>query len=104
MPLTLSYDPDRLGEICRRHHVSRLEVFGSQARGDALPGSDIDVLVSFAEGKTPGWEFVALKEELQELFNLPVDLLTRRMVECDENELFRASVLSAVELIFDDAA
>ena len=41
---------DELTELCRRHHVKRLEVFGSAAVGDFDPDtSDIDFLVEFDE-------------------------------------------------------
>ncbi|MGH9159920.1 MAG: nucleotidyltransferase family protein [Vicinamibacteraceae bacterium] len=43
-----------LEQLCRRHRVARLELFGSAARGDELsPGSDIDFLVEF-EPLPPG--------------------------------------------------
>jgi predicted nucleotidyltransferase len=42
-----------IAEICRRHQVRELSVFGSAARGDMRPDSDIDLLVDFLPGAHP---------------------------------------------------
>lgn len=55
--------------------VARLGVFGSVARDEAGPDSDIDVLVDFHT--TPNlWDFVGLKRRLEEILGAKVDLLT----------------------------
>lgn len=55
--------------------VRRLGVYGSVARGEASPDSDVDVLVEFDH--TPDLlEFVALRERLAEMLGCPVDLAT----------------------------
>jgi predicted nucleotidyltransferase len=41
----------RLREISRKHGVRRLRVFGSFARGDAGPGSDLDLLIALEPGR-----------------------------------------------------
>jgi len=43
-----------IAEFCQRHGVRRLSVFGSILRDDFGPESDIDVLVEFLPGRTPG--------------------------------------------------
>ena len=43
-----------IAEFCRRHHVRSFALFGSILRDDFGPESDIDVLVEFEPGKTPG--------------------------------------------------
>ncbi len=43
-------DDRRLREICARYRVARLDVFGSTARGDDRPDSDIDVLYELEPG------------------------------------------------------
>jgi predicted nucleotidyltransferase len=73
----LEVDGTALGELCRRHGVRRLSVFGSRARGDAGPGSDVDVLVEFEKGRLVGLRFISLQDELTELFGRRVDLCTR---------------------------
>jgi predicted nucleotidyltransferase len=67
---------DGLAAFCRRHHIRRLALFGSVLRDDFGPDSDIDVLVEFEPGHTPGWEIVALEDELGLLLGRSVDLRT----------------------------
>lgn len=94
---------ERIAAFCRRHHVRRLSLFGSALRGDFGPDSDVDVLVDFEEGQTPGLAFFTLHDELAEIFQRPVDLLTRRSVETSPNHIFREEALSRVETIYEAA-
>ncbi|MBM3286358.1 MAG: nucleotidyltransferase family protein [Candidatus Eisenbacteria bacterium] len=97
----LCFDHDRLNELCRRYHVARLEVFGSFARGDARPESDVDVLVTLEPGVGIGLEFVALKQELEGLFGRRVDLLTRASVERSANKYFRRFALQQIRPLYE---
>lgn len=72
---TLIPPKDLIADFCRRHHIRRLSVFGSILRDDFRPDSDVDVLVEFQPGHTPGWEVVDLEEELGRLFGRRVDLV-----------------------------
>ena len=67
---------DALVELCRRYHVSRLEVFGSAAERDA-GARDIDFLVEFqaTEEMGPADQYFGLLAELEALFDRPVDLV-----------------------------
>ncbi len=67
---------ERLAEICRRHQVRRLALFGSALRDDFGPASDVDLLVEFLPGRTPGLAFFTLQAELSQAFGRPVDLNT----------------------------
>jgi len=100
MPLGLTIDQERLADICRRYHVDKLELFGSRARGEAGPESDVDLLVTFAPGHTPGLAFVTLAEELESCFGRDVDLLVREDAELDRNPVRRQSVFESVELMY----
>jgi hypothetical protein len=65
--------------VCRRHHIRWLAVFGSHARGDARPESDVDVVVDFEPGMTPGLGIVRVAEALRSVFGgRRVDLVTHR--------------------------
>lgn len=71
-------DRDALADVCRRHHVVWLAVFGSVARDDARPDSDVDVVVDFAPGMTPGFGIVRVADALSPVFGgRTVDLVTR---------------------------
>src|SRR3712207_9314157 len=62
--------------FCRRNHIRRLALFGSVIRDDFTPDSDVDVLVEFEPGKTPGREFFDLADELSDMLGRRVDLNT----------------------------
>ena len=74
----MKVDMDRLQGICRRYGIARLDIFGSVARGEATPDSDLDVLYELAPGATLGWEIEDLNDELDALFGRHVDLVSRR--------------------------
>jgi len=60
-----------------RFGVSRLALFGSLARGQERPESDVDVLVAF-EGQTTFDRYFDLKFWLEDLLGRPVDLVTEK--------------------------
>jgi hypothetical protein len=73
--------PDRLTALCRRWKIRELSLFGSTARGEARPDSDIDLLIEYEPGAD--WSLldtVRLRAELAELFGRPVDLVRERNV------------------------
>jgi len=51
---SVNFPKDRLAELCRRHGIRRLSLFGSVLRGTDRPDSDVDLLVEFEPGRTPG--------------------------------------------------
>ncbi len=68
----------QIARLCRRHHVRRLDLFGSAARGDFdAATSDLDFLVEFDDSRaTPGLKaYLALKGDLEKMLGHPVDLL-----------------------------
>lgn len=83
-----------LVDICRRYGVKQLELFGSAATGEFEPGrSDLDFIVEFRDDfDYEGGLFTryfGLKEELESLLELPVDLVMARAVR---NPYFLESV------------
>jgi len=72
----IRFDPQRVAEFSRRHHIARLSLFGSVLREDFSPESDVDVLVQFEPGHTPAWKFFGMQNELTTLFGRQVDLNT----------------------------
>jgi len=67
-------------EALGRFDVESLAVFGSVARGEGEPGSDVDVLVEF-EGRATFDLFMDLKFFLEELLGCHVDLVTRKALK-----------------------
>lgn len=65
--------------VLRQHGVARVSVFGSYARGEAGPGSDIDILVRFREAKSL-FEIVHIQDELEQVLHRKVDLVTEAAV------------------------
>ena len=76
MAAKISIDHRKLADLCRRHHIRKLALFGSVLRSDFGPASDIDVLAEFEPGQAPGLDFFLIEEELSRLLGRRVDLNT----------------------------
>jgi predicted nucleotidyltransferase len=77
----IAFDQPRLAEFCHQHHIRRLAFFGSVLRQDFRPDSDVDVLVEFEEGHTPGLALIRMQRELSVILGgRPVDLVTPRFL------------------------
>ncbi len=63
--------------LAAQRGASNVRIFGSAARGEARPGSDLDLLVSFEAGRTL-LDLVGLKHDLEDLIKRPVDVVTDR--------------------------
>ena len=66
-------------ELCRQNDVKQLSLFGSMARGDETPHSDMDLLVEFSKRKSL-LALVALERQFSLLFGREVDLLTEAAI------------------------
>ena len=95
----LNLSRDVIVGFCRRNHIRRLSLFGSILRDDFHPGSDVDVLVEFVPGYTPGLAFFAMQEELSKLVGRNVDLHTPNSL----SKYFRDDVLAEAEVQYDAA-
>ena len=72
---------DELAEFCRRHHITKLSLFGSATKGTLRPDSDIDVLVEFEPGHVPGLALIRMQDELTALLGgREVDLVTPKFL------------------------
>ncbi|MDR0481783.1 MAG: helix-turn-helix domain-containing protein [Cellulomonadaceae bacterium] len=82
-----------------RHHrdaaiaiIARLggtnpRVFGSVARGEDIPGSDIDLLVDYVPGRA--WEFITIADELEELLGCEVDVISAGGLRSSDAHILR---------------
>lgn len=66
-------------ELQRKYPISRLGVFGSYARGEATENSDIDVAVEL--NGPMGLNFVAMANEIEDLFGIKVDVVPKRSIK-----------------------
>lgn len=64
-------------DAAARHGARNVRVFGSVARGEGRPDSDLDLLVEMAEDRSL-LDLVALEQELETLLHRPVDVLTEQ--------------------------
>lgn len=71
---------DMIREYFRTQPVLRAWLFGSFARGEETPDSDIDILVDLDYSKPVGLEFVQMQIDLMELLRKPIDLVSSRGV------------------------
>jgi predicted nucleotidyltransferase len=79
---------EQILRLARRHGVTGVRVFGSMARGDAGPQSDVDLLVEVGPEPSP-WFPGGLVAELEELLGRRVQVVTERGLD----ELLRERVL-----------
>lgn len=89
---------EEIEEFCRRNHIRRLALFGSILTDEFGSASDVDVLVEFEPGKTPGWEFFDLEDELSEMLRRKVDLNTAGCL----SKYFREEVVAGAEVVYAD--
>lgn len=87
---------EEMAGFCRRHHISRLSLFGSVLRDDFRPTSDVDVLVEFEPGHVPGlFGLARMERELSAMLgNRRVDLRTPQ----DLSRYFRDEVMATAEV------
>ncbi len=67
--MTIGFDHELLNQVCRNRRVSRLLLFGSEARGSSTLESDIDLLIDYdPQAQTTLWDHWDLEEELSRIF------------------------------------
>lgn len=97
--LPIEIPKEEIEQFCQRHHIRKLSLFGSVLREDFTPESDVDFLVEFEPGKTPGYfKLVSMEMELSEILKgRKIDLRT-------PNELsiyFRDRVIAEAVVQYD---
>lgn len=82
--------------ILQKYDVKYAGVFGSVARGEDRPDSDIDMLVEF--NVTPGlFKFIGLENELAGVLNKKVDLATQRSL----HRLIKVGVMRDLKIFYE---
>ena len=93
----LNVSEKSLAVVCAKFDVRELALFGSAARGEARPESDIDMLVLFEEGaRVTLFTLIELQAELSELFARPVDLVPKNGLK----PALRREVLAEAQVLY----
>ncbi len=91
----------RLHPFCEKHRIRRLEVFGSAARDQTTPGSDVDLLVTLDESAPVSTsELLEMAGEAEELIGRPVDFVLRQSLEKSPNRFAREHILATAICLY----
>ena len=93
-PIDIPYEA--IAEFCRRNDIRKLSLFGSVLREEFTPESDVDVLVEFEAGKTPGLAFLSMADEVERLLGREVDFVTPNAL----SKYYKDKVLAEAEPLF----
>ena len=99
MPAQIAVDREKIAELCRRHGIRKLSLFGSVLRDDFRPDSDVDLLVVWKPDARLGYHVFRIEEDLARLFEgrridlVPEKNLSRRL---------RDRVLSSAEVVYEE--
>ena len=92
---------NRIFELCRKHMVKSLAVFGSILTDRFNDQSDVDLLVDFDTTDHEKWDYVTnyfdLRDALERLFNRKVDLIEQGGLR---NKYFIANIIRTKQMIY----
>jgi uncharacterized protein len=75
----LKDEREEILRIAASHGAQNVRVFGSLARGEAVPDSDIDILVELDPGRSL-LDIIAIKQDLEDLMGCEVDVVTEAAI------------------------
>jgi predicted nucleotidyltransferase len=82
-PARLRIRKKEIAALCRKYGIRKLSLFGSAARGDMNPQSDVDLMVEFdPASKTSLWDYPAMQDDFSALFD-------RRKIQFASPEILR---------------
>jgi uncharacterized protein len=90
-------DPQSVRDLCRKHKISYLGLFGSRARGDYSEVSDVDILIDYEQPKSL-FELARIKLDFNKLLGHEVDLTSRRNL----NVLLAQSIQKDLVTIYEE--
>ncbi|AFY81351.1 nucleotidyltransferase family protein [Oscillatoria acuminata] len=92
---------EKIEAFCHQWKITEFALFGSVLREDFRPDSDIDVLVTFAPDATISLlDLVRMEQELEELFQRDVDLLSKGAIQESHNWIRRQEILGTAEVFY----
>jgi hypothetical protein len=90
------FDTQKLIEICQRHQVTKISLFGSMVRGETTNRSDIDLVIEFAEKKSL-LTLARLEREVSDALGREVDVLTENAI----SPYLRERIKSEMQVIYE---
>jgi len=96
----IEINSNKINDLCAKHHVSKLFVFGSVLTDHFSKNSDIDFVVDF--GKINLYDYADnyfdFKNSLEQLFQRPIDLLEDKAIK---NPFLRKSIDSSKQMVYE---
>ena len=91
---------DAIKELCDKHNVKELYIFGSVLTNKFSDSSDIDILIQFGKVELMDYfdNYMDFKEELEKLLNRPIDIVENQAIK---NPVFRKIVDREKKLIYE---
>jgi len=90
MDLPIQIDAERIASFCRKHHLTKLALFGSVLTERFGPDSDVDVLFEYDRDHIPSlFDVVRMERELSEILGRKADMRTPQ----DLSRYFRDEVV-----------
>ena len=90
MDLPIQFEREQLAAFCRKHHLTKLALFGSVLTDRFGPDSDVDVLFEYDPEHVPTlFDVVRMERELSEILGRKADMRTPR----DLSRYFRDEVV-----------
>jgi len=97
METQIIIDAGKIAEICRKHHIRELSLFGSALTGPFTDESDVDILYEFEPGYSVGFEIVTIEEEFsQALGGRRIDLVPKKYL----NRHLHDRILSGARILY----
>lgn len=97
--LPIDIDQGAIASLCQEYHILKLALFGSVLRDDFRTDSDVDVLVEFEPGHTPGFGFIDVQDKLSEIIGREVDLNTPGFL----SRYFRDRVMAEARIVYEQS-
>lgn len=91
---------EALRAFCARWRITEIALFGSVLRDDFGPESDVDVLVTFADGaRWSVFDHFAMERELSAIVGRRTEIVSRRALDEGGNWIIRRGILESAEIL-----
>ena len=92
---TLDEIAERIAPVAKKYNIPKVYIFGSYARGEANPDSDVDLMIEV--GNLHGLEVIGALEEFKNALNKPVDLITTRSLTQERTQNYSKIFIENLE-------